>query len=141
MGNTDDFDNTEDQNKFYRDFSNTFQKDVLALSKHYIEQFFSDKMFYCGGTIPKYLLFSDSRVSMVLNYDITQGVKRAYKYLEPFYGIDPKNKSSGESGEDILMVINILNMLEKAGVPQQFAGGMMCMYIELVEGIDIGKEP
>jgi hypothetical protein len=139
MDNSVNFDE-EDQNKFYHNFSRTFQKDVRALARHYIEQFFSDKMFYCGGSIPKYFLFSDCRVSMVLNYDITRGVKRVYKYLEPLYNIDPKNKSSGETGEDVLMVLKALNMLEKAGVPQQFAGGMMCMYIELVEGIDIGKE-
>ncbi len=139
MENTDDFNDKEDQDKFYRSFSKTFQKDVHALARHYIEQFFSDKMFYCGGAIPKYLLFADLRISMVLNYDITQGVRRAYKYLEPLYDIDPKNKS-GETGEDVLMVLNTLSMLEKAGIPQQFAGGMMCMYLELVEGIDIGKE-
>lgn len=139
----DDYDNqdcTEDQNKFYDEFSKSFQKDVHALAKHYIEQFFCDKMFHCGGAIPKYFLFTDWRISMVLNYDITKGVKRAYEVLEPLYNIDPNSRPTGETGEDVLVVINTLNMLEKAGVPQQFAGGMMCMYLELVEGIDIGQE-
>ena len=33
------------------------------------------------------------------------------------------------------MVTETLNLIARSGVPQQYAGGMLCVYVELVEGV------
>jgi len=147
----DDADNYEDDldgEEAVEDFTcpisiSTFYSDIKYLAKMYIERFFKDKMLYCGGKIPRNWLFEERRVLMVLNYDIVKGVDRAYKYLEDTLERDEveRAKITGEATYDIKLVNDTLNLLARSGIPQQFAGGMMCMYIEFVEGVDIGTEP
>lgn len=138
----DSDDYSEDQQKYLNNFSKNFKSDVRLLAKHYIDRLFSDQMLHTGGSIPRVFLESERRISMVLNYDIIKGVTRAYKSLEPMLENDVKfSKNSGEATADIILVNNLLNMLSSKGIPQQFAGGLMCMYLELVEGIDIGTDP
>jgi hypothetical protein len=124
-------------------FAQDFYSDVKVLAKQYMEQFFKDKMLHCGGKIPKSLLFADRRLSMVLNYDIIKGVERAYKYLEPMLLSEDLNsaRQTGETTEDIKLVNGTLCLLAQSGIPQQFAGGMLCLYLEFIEGINIGSEP
>lgn len=132
-----------EQENVIKVFAQDFYSDVKALARQYMEYFFQDKMLHCGGKIPKSLLFTERRISMVLNYDIVMGVERAYKYLEPM--LNPQDveyaKQSGEATDDIKLVNEALSLLARSGVPQQFAGGMMCLYLEFVEGINIGTEP
>ena len=121
-------------------FAQDFYGDVKALAKQYMEQFFKDKMLHCGGKIPRSFLFADRRVSIVLNYDISQGVDRAYSSLESTlseYEVE-QARQTGEATSDIKLVNETLNLLARSGVPQQFAGGMMCLYLEFVEGINFG---
>jgi len=42
---------------------------------------------------------------------------------------------TGEATSDIKLVTQILNFLARSGIPQQFAGGMMILYLEFVEGV------
>lgn len=128
-----------EQKKYLDKFARKFSNDVRLLAKHYIDRLFADQMLHTGGTIPRYFLDSERRISMVLNYDIIKGVTRAYKALEPT--LDATNSKTGEATSDIVLVNDLLTMLAKKGIPQQFAGGLMCMYLELVEGVDIGTEP
>lgn len=134
---------TLEQELAIKAFAQDFYSDVKALAKQYMDQFFKDKMLHCGGKIPKSLLFSDRRLSMVLNYDIIQGVERAYKHLEPtIFSEDLKSaRQTGETTDDIKLVNETLSLLSQSGIPQQFAGGMMCLYLEFIEGINIGSEP
>jgi hypothetical protein len=122
----------KEQEQLIRGFAQSFHSDVDGLVRFYIGRFFEDKMLHCGGKIPKSLLFNERRISMVLNYDICQGVDRAYKYL--------KNNTSDGFDDDIKMVTQILNLLARSGIPQQLAGGMLCLYLEFVEGVNIGTE-
>jgi hypothetical protein len=134
---------TPEQERVIKVFAQDFYSDVKALAIQYMEHFFQDKMLHCGGKIPKSLLFSERRVSMVLNYDIIKGIERAYKYLEPMLRAKDVEaaKQTGEATDDIKLVNETLSLLARSGVPQQFAGGMMCLYLEFIEGINIGTEP
>lgn len=124
-------------------FAQDFYADVKALAKQYMEQFFKDKMLHCGGKIPRSFLFAERRISMVMNYDIIKGVERAYLALEKVMSVSDINhaKQSGEATDDIKLVNETLNLLARSGIPQQFAGGMMCLYLEFIEGVDIGTAP
>lgn len=132
-----------EQERAIKVFAQDFYSDVKALARQYMEQFFKDKMLHCGGKIPKSMLFSDRRISMVLNYDIIKGIQRAYTHLEPLLESRDieSSKQTGEATDDIKLVNETLSLLARSGIPQQFAGGMMCLYLEFIEGVDIGTEP
>lgn len=124
-----------------KSFVRHFQEDVQNLAKKYITDFFDNKMMYCGGRIPKKRLFNDDAISMVINFDICRGVDYAYLALEKTLTKQEVNRAkiAGEITSDIKLVTEILNLLSRSGIPQQFAGGMMIMYLELVEGVQFGE--
>lgn len=125
-----------EQELVIKSFARDFHHDVKILAKQHMEDFFKDKMLYCGGKVPHKILFDEKRISMVLNYDIIQGVQHAYQLLESTVSKKEleASKYSGEATNDILLVNETLNLLAKSGIPQQFAGGMMILYLEFIEG-------
>lgn len=138
-----DFEETEDvefrnetSDKKIKKFAQNFHNDVHSLAKHYIYQFFSDKTMFCGGKIPKRVL--DKRISIVINYDISAGVLQAYDAMAELIK-DECLRNTNEISSDIKLVNETLNLLAKSGVPQQFAGGMLLLYLEFVEGVEIGS--
>ncbi len=112
-------------------------RDSHEVAKTHIDSFFADKMMHCGGKIPKRFLHDTKRVSRVVNYTISKGVKKCYIALKPTITAEEKEeaKRKGDSTRDIKLVNETLKMLAKSGVPQQFAGGMLVMYLEFVEGV------
>lgn len=136
-------DYSPEQEAELRGFAKRFKGDAQTIVRGYIEKFFKGKMLHCGGKIPKSLLLSERRISLVLNYDIVRGVDRAYNCMEEFLTVEDKKiaQSCGEVTNDIKLVTETLKLLSKSSVPQQFAGGMLLLYLEFVEGIDIGNHP
>lgn len=127
---------SQEQEKELLDFATGFFGDLRCLVSQYIQQFFKDKSFSGGGKIPNSILVTDRNISIVANYDIIKGVQRAYSNLKEH---PLASESLGEVTGDIRLVSSILQELAKSSIPQQFAGGMMLLYLELVIGIDIGK--
>lgn len=121
-----------------RSTSQEFASNVKILAKRYIDSFFKDKMLHCGGKIPKSFLNSDRRISMVMNFDISKGIDTAYEALEKTMSQEEldRARNTGETTDDIKLVNESLYLMAKSGVPQQFAGGMLCLYLEFVEGVD-----
>jgi hypothetical protein len=115
-----------------------FQKSAKQMVLEHIDQFFADKMFHCGGSIPKRFLHDPEKITMVLNFNIIKGIDKAYEALEKT--LDPKEieyaKKTGNITSDIKLVNETLNLLACSKVPAQFAGGMMIMYLEFVEGVE-----
>jgi hypothetical protein len=116
-------------------FATGFSGEVKYIAKEYIFSFFSDKNFFCGGRIPKRILLDNSHVLMVIEYDISRSVQKAYDCLKEH---SISKEFLGEVTGDIRLVSSILNDLSISRVPQQFAGGMLLLYLKLVEGIEIG---
>jgi len=118
-------------------FTEEFADKVRELAIYYIDNFFQDKKLCSGGKIPKYMLHCPKRISMVMNYDIIKGVDHAYLALKHLVAPEEESKASltGEATADIKLVTQTLGFLARSGIPQQFAGGMMIMYLEFVEGV------
>lgn len=127
---------TPEQEKELINFASGFFCDLNYLVKQYIEYFFKDKNFFCGGKIPKNILNTERNIYMVVNYDIIKSVQRAYSSLKDH---EISKECLGEVTGDIRMVSSILEDLSRSNIPQQFAGGMMLLYLELVIGVDIGQ--
>lgn len=119
-------------------FTEQFTHKVRELALDYIDKFFNDKKLCSGGKIPKYMLHCPKRISMVMNYDIAKGVNHAYRVLKEMVTPEEERRASntGEATQDIKLVNETLNLLSRSGVPQQFAGGMMILYLEFCEGVN-----
>ena len=138
----DDVDFESSDNKsFLKAFANDFPKDSEALVKQYMEYFFADKKLHCGGSVPKSMLLNNRRVSMVLNYDICKAADRVYKYTSSNKDLDDGDDEKESFPNDIDLVLNALKTLQDALIPKQFIGGMICLYVEFIEGVYIGTEP
>ena len=101
----------------------------VEVAKFHMLRFFADKRLHTGGQVSKAFLFKDRRLSMVMRFSIAEGVDRAYIALEEL----SENVMGGLPG-DTQLVLDTLNLLSQSGVPQKYAGGMLCVYLELIEG-------
>ena len=118
-----------------------FKKDTEDLAKYYINVFFNNKISKNGNTT-KDLTKCPHSLSTVVNTSIISGVQRAYKALNNYIIVTQedmnKAKKDGDVTQEIKLVNETLKSLHKAGVPQQFAGGMMVLYLEFCEGVNFG---
>lgn len=128
----DEIDENIDQ-EFDFELTDNFPKKVRELAVYYIDKFFEDKKLCSGGKIPRYMLHCPKRIEMVMNYDIIKGVDHAYMILKHIIPQTEEANPNAEAG-DIKLVTEVLNFLSQSGIPQQFAGGIMVIYLELVEG-------
>jgi hypothetical protein len=110
-----------------------YQNREIEKAKYHTDRFFANHRLHTGGKISKTFLYNERRMYMVMNYDIMRGVSHAYNQLEAEFGSPPK--STAEITQDIRLVLDTLNLLSRSGVPQEYAGGMLCVYLELVEGV------
>jgi len=119
-----------------------FLLDANYLAAHYVSKFFSDKKTKCGKHISPDLLSCEKRISIVLNTNIIDSVKRIYLTLNNYIKITEEDlsfaKKTGDVTQEIKLVNETLKSLYEFGIPQQFAGGMIILYLEFCEGIDFG---
>ena len=137
MGYSDsDFQAVENENKEVSDFCHTFLKDAQSVAKGYIEVFFKDKEHYHGGKIKKEYLYSEKNLSRVLNTDVSSGILEAYSKIKnhPDIVID-EDENAGIITDDVRLSMSIFDQCSKRGIPKQFAGGILLMYLDLCEGI------
>lgn len=111
----------------------SYPSEVRHIARDYMISFFKNKSFSEGGRIPTSLLLSNHNIMSVINYDIINGVKEAYSLL----GQEEDSQESCDFPRDIKLVVHVLNELSEANIPQQFAGGMLLLYLKLVEGIGV----
>lgn len=144
----DDCDDIDDENLYepstkvsYKIFDNCefYVNNVEEFAKQQIIRFFNDKELHCGGKIPQSLLENSKRVNLVINLDLDSSIKIFYDLSEKTIPDEDlaKSKRTGEVSWDIILVNDILKILAQSGVPQQFAGGMLLIYLELVKGFEI----
>lgn len=112
--------------------SDCLYRESVAAARNHVDKFFAGRMFHCGGNIPRRMLHCPFRLDGVVNESICTAVDRAYACMG-----GRRRSKSGETDWDIRMVNETLKILSKSGIPQPFAGGMLLMYLEFVEGIDI----
>ena len=96
-----------------------FLANAKSLAIKHLTEYFKDKNLHAGGTVSPQLFSTSRRISMVLNYTICAGVDHAYE------AIGMHNRE---------LVISVLNEISKARVPKEFAGGLLCLHLEFVEG-------
>jgi len=112
------------------DEAKIFKQKVYGLAKFHIQGFFNDKFLHTGGKIPKSVMFQEKRIHKVINYSIIDGVEKCYDAIGDCL---PEE-------EDIRLVIDALHKIgnyrleDGCRIPIEFRGGLLCLYLELVEG-------
>ena len=109
------------------DYYGNFAADVQNLAVQEIDRFFAQQKMYCGGSISPQILHSPVYLTQVLNTDISHGVDLAYEAIK---------RGAPVTDEEIAVVLKTLDKLAQTGVPKEFAGGILLMYLELCEGVE-----
>lgn len=117
------FEQEEQQEDVVDDY---FLANVEELAIGYLQLFFADKEFHCGGRINPNLLRSSVCVDRVLNTSIEEGVPLAYELIE---------KDGIRGGVQI--VLGVLNKCSQLGIPKCFRAGILLVNLELCYGIVI----
>jgi len=105
-------------------------KDFQNLAKHYIRQFFKNKVDEHGFEIEIEELLTDRNVALVLNLDICDGMPLIYNALKK----KEAKKSKGKVSEDVEMVLKLLNQIAKMSLPKPCAAGLIAIYVEVCQG-------
>ena len=105
-------------------------------AKHYIEKFFKDKSMYCGGSIPKSVLFRERNIKAVVDLDVCNGMDIIYKTIGSNYTEKELIvcEQKGRLPDDVVYVISKFRELARAGIPKYFSVGILLIYLELCEG-------
>ena len=112
-----------------------FVYDIKQLAKQYILNFFNGKQMYCGGAIPRKILLTPRYLSLVLNSSIEETRPMIYCSLEKSF--EQLDENSGLVAEDVRLVISVLKQCSKFGIPKEFSVGIMAIYLECCEGLEL----
>jgi len=110
-----------------------FDRNGSFLAKYFLHKFFKDYSLHIGGSIPLDMLYTDRRLNKVLHLSFVEGVDHAHA---AFSKLGVKESDSHSVPDHVMLIITTLGKLSKAGIPRCYAGGMLCLYLELVEGIE-----
>lgn len=112
-----------------------FVYDIKELARQHMINFFSTKEMYCGGPIPQKILLNNKNLSIVLNSNIEVTLPKIYSSIQSNF--TQLESDSGLVADDVKLVISILKQCSKVGVPKEFSVGIMALYLEYCEGLEI----
>ena len=124
----------EHQPEIPEDFYASFYNCAVILARHYLDVFFTDKIWYGGGGVPKAILYSPQVVSMVLNTTQTTGIDCAYELLRK-YCIE--RTLFPEVTNHIVYVLSFIHQCREMGVPTCFRGGLLLAMLKFCQGIPL----
>jgi len=132
--------------KSKKDTENPYEKgefagDYRELAEMYIQLFFLEKSWFCGGLIPQCELISDSSIQTVLR---TQFSEHCFKFIhEECLPRIPNNKGYDDNSIpwEIHYLLNLLEGLRTVGVPKEYQPGLLLLYFKFCKGMKIPPPP
>lgn len=113
-----------------------FKKDIKKIAKYYIKKFFKNKKDINGRKLKIEDLYSKEKIEKLININILESTKIIY----PILGREDRYTCKDEKEDvtkDIKLVNETLKKIYKFKIPQQFAGGILLVYLEVCKGIKI----
>jgi hypothetical protein len=110
-----------------------FIKALERQALEFIEKFFQNRQFHCGGPIPRNLLLSRQSVDIVLSTEFLPGIDEVQALLpeeEPPKGFDPTRLDW-----DTHRFLQLLHEVKRFGIPKEFQCGMMLLYMRFCMGV------
>ena len=107
-----------------------------------MDEFFSQKEYYCGGNIPHNLLFTEDNINLVTGVVMEEGIGRVHAILEQN---DPPSvcsalRISPEVPWQVMYVRYLLEMCSSQRIPKIFAPGIILIYLDLCNGMRYREE-
>ena len=117
-------------------FLASFTGDLNQFVSECIVNFFQKKEMYYGGPISEKMILTDHYINTVARSSFCQDVDRAYLALSKS-GIQTEAENENLVSDDIRLVIQVLDDCVINRIPKCFRGGIVLMYLEICEGIEI----
>jgi hypothetical protein len=113
-----------------------FKQNAKNLAIKYASEYFKGKSLYVGGKITEQILINDKIISTILNSDMLSSIDKAHGGINGNEDLVFKTSLDGVDG-GAKMIIDILNdiSLSPFRIPKEFAGGILLLHLELVEGV------
>lgn len=129
-----DYEVQEEHQEFQQEKISSFIEEVKPIINRAMNNYFRDKKLHNGKSIDSSIFELPHYINLVMNTNIIDGVKNAYKIIEDnqFICFD----ESGPIEKDVVYLINLIRQIHKR-VPQDFVGGIILMHLELIEGLEV----
>lgn len=106
-----------------------------------IQDFFRDKKFHAGGSIPNSMLLTEKNFQIVVSTEFGPGIDLAYKLFEKS-NINPPPGFDHEKIEwDVYYVLNILENMRQNRIRQEFQAGILLLYFKICKGQSLPEIP
>lgn len=134
----DEMDELEEEPKFNPYQLGKLFKELEKSVQRWIADFFEDKEFHCGGSIPRSLILSEEAVEMVIGTDFLEGTDVVLEVLRrvPM----PFGFNEQLIDWDVHNYLRINKMVRQKGVPKPFQAGIMLLYLKVCEGRSLPME-
>jgi len=106
---------------------------LIRLVKQNISDFFAPKQYFCGGSIPHTLLYSQESVDLVLKTPFNQGVHYCQEVIVPQLPKPEKEIVSGVDW-DIFLMLELIQDAKTAKVPIDYQAGLILLYFKFCRG-------
>jgi hypothetical protein len=113
-----------------------FKKDIKKIAKYYIKKFFKNKKDINGRKLKIENLYSKEKIARLIDINILESTKIIYPILNKEEKYNCKDKKEDVT-KDIKLVNETLKKIYKFKIPQQFAGGILLVYLEVCKGVKI----
>lgn len=116
--------------------SRHFKKDIKKIAKYYIRKFFKNKKDKKGDKLNVEIIYNKHNIERMVNTNILESTNIIYENLKSTSYAE-KSKRQKDVTKDIVLVNEALKKIYKSKIPQQFAGGMLLLYLEFCKGVKI----
>lgn len=99
-----------------------------------IDMFFLDKSWHAGGQIPDELLHNKRNYKLINNATLIDALDLAYKCIAVCRTLA---KTGYQRNADVRVAIRVIHECERHGIPQDYIGGMLLLYLELCEKVEL----
>ena len=119
-------------------FLSSFTGDLGQFVSECIFNFFCNKEMHYGGPIPPKMMLTDNYIKLVASSNTCNDIDRAYALLAKT-GINTEAENENLVSDDVRLILQVLDQCVAARVPKCFRGGIILMYLELCEGIELNS--
>jgi hypothetical protein len=136
----------------YDDYDDEFtdsEQGIIALaseigqhSRSCIVDFFASYRWHCGGPIPLRELITQEKIDFIEQADFSLAVDLFHEAISVMADKNPNFKICGKlfkkgKNYDVILLLKLLDRCMKAGIPQNRAGGIVLIYLDVVVGIPL----
>lgn len=131
-------DDCPDNAPVYEGWLETYIQLLERDARTYIERFFADKTWHCGGPIPLNQLYSEQSVHIVMSTEFGEGIDICYKVLKQCP--PPSDFDHRLINWDTYCMINLITEIRSYGIPKPLQSGMMLLYLKFCKGYRVPEK-